>query len=88
MKTMYLGQGNHSFDVNGEQLFFQEDMHDFAIMCNQETGKHIHYPNQQLAQQESDRLNALKIKDLETRALGFPWRLMLITWQDKNVLME
>lgn len=80
--------GQYHFKVDEKQIRFQEDMHDFAIMSDNENGKHILFPNDELAQQESDRLNALNIKDLKTRPLGIPWRIMLITWQDNSVLME
>lgn len=86
MKTTYLGQKKHWFDINGIQVLFQDDMHDFAIMCNSETRKHILYPNHQLAQQESDLLNALNIKDLQTEPLGYPWRIMLLTSQEKEII--
>ena len=86
MKTS--DNGYYSFEIEGVQTFFQDDMHDFAIMSDSETHEIIHYPNYQLAKQESDRLNALNIKDLETRPLGIPWRIMLVTWQDSDVLME
>ena len=64
--------GRYQFENDGKQIHFEDDMHDFAIMCDNGSRKHILFPNYQLAKQESDRLNDLNIKDLDTRHLGNP----------------
>jgi len=80
--------GYYTFQCEDQHIRFHEDMHDYAIMIDSQTQKTIHFSDYKLAKQESDRLNTLNIEGLDTRPLGIPWRIMLITWQDKNVLME
>lgn len=62
---------------------FIEDMHEYHILSNTEHFP-ITYATQELAQIESDRLNNMGIENLNTRVVGIPWRIYLVTWQDNN----